>query len=331
MRARGLIVWIAVCGLFVVLELTGRVEGLAPVVPLILALAGARVLGEEAWARRGAAVFGGAAAGGAVVAAALTWRFGLEIAGLSTAQLVGLLLATAVLSALLAGERTRAAVLRLLGLDPASPVHAVTAVGVVLVLLASAALFVELQGEPPSSVPFYPTDSAVSLLTDLSMALAGVGFLVGRGPRSTLTRLDLRGFGLRQLPWAVLAAGSCHVVVTVLDWTERLMLPRLHALEDRFDYQFVGVPPVLGGLLLAVAAGVGEEVLFRGALQPRLGVVLTALVFAALHVQYQIPGILMIFVLGLALGLIKRQTSTTFTACVHVIYDLGAFLADFYG
>jgi hypothetical protein len=48
-------------------------------------------------------------------------------------------------------------------------------------------------------------------------------------------------------------------------------------------------------------------------------------------VQYQVPGIVMIFAVGLALGLLKQWTSTTFTVIVHVVYDLGAFLLDFYG
>jgi membrane protease YdiL (CAAX protease family) len=112
-----------------------------------------------------------------------------------------------------------------------------------------------------------------------------------------------------------------------MEWAESLALPGLHALEDRFDYEFVGIPLVAGAVLVSVSAGVGEEVLFRGALQPRLGIVLSAALFAILHVQYQIPGILMIFAVGAALGVIKQRTSTTFTILVHVVYDLVAFLA----
>jgi membrane protease YdiL (CAAX protease family) len=75
-----------------------------------------------------------------------------------------------------------------------------------------------------------------------------------------------------------------------------------------------------------MSAGEGEEVLFRGALQPRLGIVLTAVLFGALHVQYQVPGMVVIVVIGLGLGIVKERTSTTFTALVHVLYDIGAFL-----
>ena len=49
-------------------------------------------------------------------------------------------------------------------------------------------------------------------------------------------------------------------------------------------------PIVVGGtrgrdlVLLAVLSGVGEEALFRGALQPEIGLVATSLLFGALHV-----------------------------------------------
>jgi uncharacterized protein len=133
------------------------------------------------------------------------------------------------------------------------------------------------------------------------------------------------------LTWACAAALAFHVVVAGLEWTESVLLPDLHALEDRFDYEFVGIPPLVGAVLVSVAAGVGEELLFRGALQPRVGVGPSAALFAVLHVQYQLPGMLMIFVVGVALGALKRRTATTFTILVHVFYDLGAFLVDSLG
>ena len=51
-----------------------------------------------------------------------------------------------------------------------------------------------------------------------------------------------------------------------------------------------------------------------------------ALLFGALHVQYQVPGMIVIVLIGIALGIVKERTSTTFTAVVHVFYDIGAFL-----
>jgi len=51
-------------------------------------------------------------------------------------------------------------------------------------------------------------------------------------------------------------------------------------------------------LLLGLSAGVGEEISVRGALQPRLGLFMSSLLFASLHVQYSWIGMLVILGLG---------------------------------
>ena len=75
-------------------------------------------------------------------------------------------------------------------------------------------------------------------------------------------------------------------------------------------------------LLLGVSAGVGEEVLVRGALQPRTGLLWASLLFAAAHVQYTWFGMLVIVMLGIALGLVRRYTNTTTAIVVHGVYDV---------
>lgn len=220
----------------------------------------------------------------------------------------------------------RALVTRPLGLDPGSAVHVVSGLGFVAALLFTATTFVELQGGRAASLPLDVTDPVVALLGDGALALAGVGFMLTRGVRETLARLDLRPLRPRALAGAVVIAAAFHGGVWVLEHVEGTVFPDLAALEDRFDYEFVGLPPALGGVLLSIGVGIGEEMLFRGAMQPRFGILRTAALFAAFHVQYQIPGIVMVFLVGVGMGLIKRRTSTTFTAAVHVLYDIGAFL-----
>ena len=69
-------------------------------------------------------------------------------------------------------------------------------------------------------------------------------------------------------------------------------------------------------------AAVGEELLFRGALQPVLGLGLTSVLFALIHVQYGItPFLLIVLILAVILGLIRRYFSTTIAIFVHVGYD----------
>lgn len=72
----------------------------------------------------------------------------------------------------------------------------------------------------------------------------------------------------------------------------------------------------LGGrdiLILAAASSIGEELLFRGALQPWLGVWLQALVFALLHVgpgRRFLPWTVSALVLGLAFGWMAEWTGS---------------------
>ncbi|MCA1738682.1 MAG: CPBP family intramembrane metalloprotease, partial [Actinobacteria bacterium] len=86
-------------------------------------------------------------------------------------------------------------------------------------------------------------------------------------------------------------------------------------------------------LLIGIGAGLGEETLFRGALQPRLGITLTSLLWAGIHVQYG-PSVLLldIFVLSVALGFLRRRINTTATFLTHAGYNfLSVMLAYFLG
>lgn len=327
MLLRGVLIWIAVAALFTGLELSGRVEGLALAAPLVVALALARALeamsGAARWYRPLAAV----AVGACAVTGTLAWALGVEGLGFSVAEWTWVPLLGALFGGVLMVDPVRALLLRPAGLDPRRPVHVVTAVAVVLTLGSSALVSAELQAGP-TTIPYGWTDSVVAVLSDIALALAGVGFLLTRGLRASLERLGLRRLGVRPAATAVAAALGLHLVVGALEWTGSVVLPGPPAAEDQVDYEFVGIPPVLGATLVSLAAGVGEELVFRGALQPRVGVGLSAALFAALHVQYRWSGMLLIFVVGLGLGLLRRLSSTTFTVVVHVVYDLGAFLED---
>jgi len=61
-----------------------------------------------------------------------------------------------------------------------------------------------------------------------------------------------------------------------------------------------------GVATLGLAAALGEETLFRGALQPRFGLWATALIFALVHSNYGISlSTVVVFILGIVLGLIS--------------------------
>jgi membrane protease YdiL (CAAX protease family) len=168
------------------------------------------------------------------------------------------------------------------------------------------------------------------LLTDVPLALAGVGFLIRRDFRQSLVRLGFVPITIREFVQAVVVTVPLVAAVALFEFAEEAFFPEIHALEDRFPLEFANVSPFVGVPAVSLAAGVGEEAIFRGALQPRFGIILTSLLFAALHLQYQLPGMIVIFCIGVILGILKNWKSTTFTACVHMLYDLIPFsLPDF--
>jgi len=84
-------------------------------------------------------------------------------------------------------------------------------------------------------------------------------------------------------------------------------------------------------VFLGVLAGVVEETLFRGALVPRFGVVVSSILFAALHTQYAISfATLEVLVLGIGLGLLRIYSRSTLPCMVtHAGYDIAVGLIPF--
>ncbi len=81
-------------------------------------------------------------------------------------------------------------------------------------------------------------------------------------------------------------------------------------------------------VFLSVCAGVGEEIFFRGALQPLFGILITAIVFVAIHGYYSVKDMRVnIFALCLTgfiilLGWASKEISIWHAIAGHFSYDL---------
>jgi membrane protease YdiL (CAAX protease family) len=132
--------------------------------------------------------------------------------------------------------------------------------------------------------------------------------------------------GIRDLLVAVVALGLLWALNTGADVVQQRWFPDLWAADHRItDAIAAGLSPARA-VLLGLSAGIGEEITLRGGLQPRLGIPLTAAFFAALHVQYSWFGMLVIFVLGLLLGAVRKRTNTSVAILAHIAYDVLAVL-----
>ncbi len=156
------------------------------------------------------------------------------------------------------------------------------------------------------------------------VAFVGAGLFTRREGDETVQRLGLErptarqlGLGLLVIILLVFIQGTVGAMWTLLQPEQALELGNINsALLAGFD-----TPGEW--FLLAVASGLGEEILFRGAVQPVFGLPLTALLFAIVHVQYGLtPITAVVFFLGLILGLVRLRTNTTVAVFVHFGYNL---------
>lgn len=158
------------------------------------------------------------------------------------------------------------------------------------------------------------------------LAAGGVGFLVRRDARATAARLGLTRFEPRHVGVVLIGVVGMIAINTAAEWVQRTWFPGLWASDQKVNQLIAGSLTRPETLLLGLSAGFGEEIALRGALQPRLGIFRTSVLFALLHVQYSWFGMAIIALLGLGLGWIRRRSSTTAAIVVHGLYDVAAVL-----
>jgi Type II CAAX prenyl endopeptidase Rce1-like len=156
------------------------------------------------------------------------------------------------------------------------------------------------------------------------LAFAAVGFMVRRDLKGTLERLGIRALKPVEWVWVPVGLLALFGLNAGLEAFQHAWLPDLWARDQRVSQLIAGELGVGQILMLGLSAGIGEEITLRGALQPRLGLFTTSLLFAALHIQYSLFGMGVIFLLGLLLGTIRNRTCTTVAMIVHALYDIAA-------
>jgi membrane protease YdiL (CAAX protease family) len=168
----------------------------------------------------------------------------------------------------------------------------------------------------------------------LVMALVGVGWLSRRKIGSVLERLGVVSPAWRQV---AIGLGAGLAMVPAIMLLERLASQAgLGANPDveRLTEQMLGpmLASVPGVLTLGLAAALGEETVFRGALQPRFGLMLTAALFALLHSNYGITlSTVLVFGVGIVLGLLRQRYNTTTSMVAHAIYNISLGLIAYLG
>jgi len=171
-----------------------------------------------------------------------------------------------------------------------------------------------------------PAGLLAQLGGELAVGLAGVGWLIRRDWRATRERLGLTAIEGRHLLVIALGVIAAFALNAATEAIEKRFFPGLYRQDESTTRLLAAHLPLWTTLLLGVAAGFGEEITLRGALQPRLGVLLTSVVFACGHLQYTWYGMLTVALLGVIMGTIRARTNTSTAIAVHAIYDILAVL-----
>ncbi len=162
------------------------------------------------------------------------------------------------------------------------------------------------------------------LFAFVAIAYAAVGYRNYRtGPEAT-ARLGLTKPTMTQILAGVVGVAAAFVAANIGGLlTQHFQPDSVAGIEESVRAVVSGVTNPLVALLLALGSGIGEEVFFRGALQPRFGIVLTALVFPFLHAQYGFTWILLgLFLIGIIFGLLAKRYGTTSAIIAHALYNL---------
>jgi uncharacterized protein len=145
----------------------------------------------------------------------------------------------------------------------------------------------------------------VALYSALGVAAIAWGWW--RGDRNIYEYGERNVVWLAASPFVGLAFGLAMVFLSRLavhsmEWA-RVLHREFHAVVHELSSKEI--------FLLAVSSALGEELFFRGAMLPALGLWASSVLFALMHVRAQwrfLPWTVMSFIMGLAMGLMYMKT-----------------------
>jgi membrane protease YdiL (CAAX protease family) len=227
----------------------------------------------------------------------------------------------------------RGAVGRLLpAFEPSNPVHVVS-LGLAVFLAGLTAMQLTIVGDlerlADVGIAVGPMQIWAQGIGITAIGLIGVGLWTRRSWAEVFVRLGIARPNRRT--WLVSAVFVALFMALDFTWMKlwHLFDPEgMEAVSRVSGALFARMLNLPGALTIGITAAVSEEIVYRGALQPRFGLWLTAILFAISHVQYGLsPAVIEVFVIGLVLGLIRCRYDLTTCVLIHFGYNaLNLFL-----
>ncbi len=297
--------------------------------PLPLIITANTAIGKP-WANHAAEILGGVA-GGLVFLMGVADLVGAPV--LAPAPNLELhraldftVMATGLLAAVVAARPVRRRLAGVLPIDAESPVHALALTLAVILFGIDAAVisFTDALAGATSQPALTVADLFLDEIPFLVLALAGVGLFIRRSLGPSLGRLGILVPAWWHLALALAAAGALFAFTQGTDYLSHVWTPEVASRVDSTTQHVFGqLGTPLGIAAVALLPGICEEILFRGALQPRIGLLATALLFTSVHTQYGLSfDTLAVLGSALGLGLVRKYTNTTSSCACHIGYNL---------
>jgi membrane protease YdiL (CAAX protease family) len=230
----------------------------------------------------------------------------------------------------------REALARVTPLDPDSAVD-MTGLCMVLGLLGFfvGTSLAPMAEEPPELIPSVGiAELLVQAAAFVAIAYIAVGFPYWRDLRAATERLGIVAPDARTIGVAIAATFASFVVAAIAGLASQQFEPGLsESLDEIVDPLTAQVQNPIGAIVLGASAGLGEEAIFRGALQPRFGIIIPSLLFMMLHgPQYGFNlALLGLFGVSIILGLVRKHVNTTAAMITHALFNAVQVLALSFG
>jgi uncharacterized protein len=266
------------------------------------------------------------------IPAALLFLAGIVVFAQGDPILAALLLAVGVGLGLPLLRPFREALARVTPLDPASAID-MTGLCVVLGLLGFfvGSSLAPMADQPPELLPSVGiAELLIQAASFVAVAYIAVGLPFWRDLRAATARLGIVVPDGRTIGIAIAATFACFLVAGLAGLAAQQLDPALsEELDGVVDQLTANVQNPLGALVLGASAGIGEEAIFRGALQPRFGIIIPSLLFTMLHgPQYGFNlALLGLFGVSIILGLERKYVNTTAAMITHALFNAIQVLA----
>ncbi len=213
-------------------------------------------------------------------------------------------------------------------MDPDSTID-MMGLGLILALMSYFGWAITLDTDPDDLTSAVTVASQViNVAFFILVAYVSVGTNIYRSGSEATSRLGIRWPTLPDIVVGVAAVIPAFMLSIVGSLLTLYFQPDLFEdLGETMQEMSSGTSVTLVSVLIFASAGLGEEILFRGAIQPRFGIVLTSAFWALVHTQYQFSFVVLgLFLVGLLFGLMRKYVSTTSAIIAHALYNAAVVL-----